>query len=105
LPDSTLPYLIITKQQYDVFSNPDTGKIIDIYADKNPTFVVYGVATDYCVKCVVEGLLTRGKKVAIITDAIRSVDPSSEAELLTKFAQSGALLTITDVVTQRAKAN
>jgi hypothetical protein len=42
--------------------------------------------------------LSRGKKVAIVVDAIRAVDPSSEADLLTKFAKAGALLTVTDVV-------
>ena len=45
-----------------------------------------------------EGLLDRGKKVAIVADAVRAVDPSSEAGLLTEFARRGVLLTVTDVV-------
>jgi nicotinamidase/pyrazinamidase len=98
LPESPLPYLTIHKKEYDVFSVPEIDLILEIYSEETPTFVVYGVATDYCVKCAVEGLLARGKKVALVTDAIRAVDPSSEADLLTKFAQNGALLTITDVV-------
>jgi nicotinamidase/pyrazinamidase len=97
-PYPLLPHLTIHKTQYDVFRNPDADRVIDIYSDEDPTFVVYGVATDYCVKCAVEGLLDRGKKVAVVVDAIRAVDPSSEADLLTKFAQDGALLTVTDVV-------
>ncbi len=98
LPDPLPPHLTIHKQKYDVFSNPDADRVIDRYSEENPTFVVYGVATDYCVKCAVQGLLDRGKKVALVVDAIRAVDPASEADLLTEFARSGALLTVTDVV-------
>ncbi len=98
LPDPIPPHLTIHKQQYDVFSNPDADRVVERYAKGAPTFVVYGVATDYCVKCAVEGLLDRAKKVALVVDAICAVDPSSEAGLLTKFAQRGALLTVTDVV-------
>jgi nicotinamidase/pyrazinamidase len=99
LPPDPLPiHLTIHKTRYDVFSNPDADRVIDVYSEENPTFVVYGVATDYCVKCAVEGLISRGKKVALVVDAIRGVDPSSEADLLTRFAQEGALLTVTDVV-------
>jgi nicotinamidase/pyrazinamidase len=98
LPDPLPAQLTIPKTQYDVFSNPDADRVIDRYSQENPTFVVYGVATDYCVKCAVEGLISRGKRVALVVDAIRAVDPSSEADLLTKFAQNGALLTLTDVV-------
>jgi nicotinamidase/pyrazinamidase len=100
LPDPIPAHLTIHKQQYDVFSNPDAGRLVEHYAKGDPTFVVYGVATDYCVKCAVEGLLERGKKVALVVDAIRGVDPSSEAGLLTKFAQRGTLLTLTEVVTR-----
>ena len=92
------PHLTLFKTRYDVFSNPDADRVVAVYAEDDPTFVVYGVATDYCVKCAVEGLLDRGKKVALVVDAIRAVDPSSEAGLLTTFAQRGALLTVTDVV-------
>jgi nicotinamidase/pyrazinamidase len=98
LPESGLPHLTINKREYDVFSVPEIDQILEIYAQKTPTFVVYGVATDYCVKCAVEGLLARGKKVALVADAVRAVDPSSESDLLTRFTQAGALLTITDVV-------
>ncbi len=98
LPRSKLPHLEINKKEYDVFSVPEIDLILDLYSRDNPTFVVYGVATDYCVRCAVEGLLRRGKRVAIVADAIRAVDPSSEAGGLTRFAQEGALLTITEVV-------
>ena len=98
LPVPIPGHLTIPKQQYDVFSNPDADRVVEHYAQGDPTFVVYGVATDYCVRCAVEGLLGRGRKVALVVDAIRAVDPSTEADLLTEFARLGALLTVTEVV-------
>jgi nicotinamidase/pyrazinamidase len=98
LPSPLPPYLTLPKQQYDVFSNPDAARVVEHYARGEPTFVVYGVATDYCVRCAVEGLLGLGKKVALVVDAIRAVDPASEADLLTGFARRGALLTRAEVV-------
>jgi len=98
IPDTIPPHLTIHKGAYDVFSTPEADAIIARYARNEPTFVVYGVATDYCVRCVVAGLLQRGHKVAVVVDAIRAVDPDQEAAELTRFARGGALLTVADVV-------
>ena len=38
------------------------------------TAIVYGVATDYCVKDAVVGLLKRGIKVSIVEDAVKGID-------------------------------
>ncbi len=91
-------HLTIHKRQFDLFGAPGADRVVELYARGDPTFVVYGVATDYCVRCAVEGLLGRGRKVALVVDAIRAVDASAEADLLTRFARAGALLTMTDVV-------
>jgi nicotinamidase/pyrazinamidase len=97
-PNAVRPHITIEKSTYDLFSNRDTERIVELYGQNRPTFVVYGVATDYCVKVAVLGLLTRGHRVAIVVDAIRAVDPACEAQILTDFARRGALLTLTDVV-------
>ena len=97
--DGDLPrHLTLQKRELDVFSRPDAGDLIARYNWNGPAFVAYGVATDYCVRVNVEGLLQQQCRVAIVIDAIRAIDRSVEAGILTDFARRGALLTVTDVV-------
>lgn len=98
VPAAIVPHLTIHKRAYDVFSTPEAAPIFALYGRDRPTFVVYGVATDYCVRCVVDGLRERGHDVALVVDAIRAVDPAREEIELTRFAGAGALLTVADVV-------
>lgn len=91
-------HLTVEKREFDVFSHPEADRLVALYARNRPTFVVYGVATDYCVKAAALGLLERGCKVAVVVDAIRGIDRDGEAEVLAEFTRRGALLTITEVV-------
>jgi nicotinamidase/pyrazinamidase len=91
-------HLTIQKRVFDVFRHPDADRLFNLYRRTHPTFVVYGVTTDYCVKAAVEGLLNRGSSVAVVVDAIRAIDRAGEPEILTEFVRRGALLTLTGVV-------
>jgi nicotinamidase/pyrazinamidase len=91
-------HLTIQKQNYDAFRHPHFDQIMGLYTPDHPTFVVYGVATDYCVKTAVLGLLARNQTVVIVVDAMRPVDPENEAVELTDFVQRGATLVLTEVV-------
>ncbi len=91
-------HLTVEKVTYDLFNRADATEIVARYARNDPTFVVYGVATDYCVGCAVRGLLDRGCRVALVVDAIRAIDLEQEARILTDFANSGVLLTLADIV-------
>ena len=91
-------HLTLNKQELDVFSRQDADDLVARYNQSGPTFVVYGVATDYCVRAAVEGLLARRCRVAIVADAVRAIDPAKEAELMTDWAGRGVLLTMTDLV-------
>ena len=90
-----MPHATLEKRQYDLFSHADADSVIGIYAANDPTFVVYGVATDYCVAAAVRGLLKRGHRVAIVVDAIRGVDQRDEGAVLTSLVALGATLTLT----------
>ena len=95
----TPPRLTLSKSKYDVFDRPDAESVFKAYSQRGQAvFVVYGVATDYCVKKVVEGLLGRGHRVALVADAIRAVEPLNEPDVLTEFVRLGAVLTLTDAV-------
>jgi nicotinamidase/pyrazinamidase len=91
-------HLTLQKRDLDVFSRLDADELIDRYNQEHPTFIVYGVATDYCVRAAVEGLLQRHCRVAIVVDAVRAIDGDAETQILTDFARRGALLTVTDAV-------
>lgn len=100
--DALPPHLTLHKCRYDLFTQKAAEGLVATYGRDRPTFVVYGVATDYCVKAAVLGLLRRGRNVAVVADAIRAVDPAAEADVLTDFARRGATLTLTEAVAARS---
>jgi len=88
--------IIVEKQALDVFTNPNFTALLDrLQADR---YVVYGVATDYCVRCDAMGLLRTGKPVSIVTDAIAAINAEDGARVLEQFtAQGGSLTTLREV--------
>src|SRR4051812_22366763 len=66
LPDRVPAHLTIHKHEYDLFSHPLAGEVIARLDANRPLFVVYGVATDYCVRAAVDGLLERSCRVAVV---------------------------------------
>ena len=82
--------VLFEKQTFDVFSNPKIETYLNYI--KPEQVVVYGVATDYCVKAAVEGLLDRNYSVLLLTDAIRAVDPHNEQKILDELVAKGAKL-------------
>jgi nicotinamidase/pyrazinamidase len=89
--------IIVEKQALDVFSNPQFPALLErLAADR---YVVYGVATDYCVRCVVTGLLATGKPVALVTDAIAAVNVEDGARTVNEFvARGGTLTTVSELL-------
>jgi nicotinamidase/pyrazinamidase len=94
----TVPsHLTLQKRRYDLFSHPEADRVVSFYARSGPTtFVVYGVATDYCVGCAVRGLRERGHRVLVVTDAVAAVDPETLPATLEEFDKLGAERTTTD---------
>lgn len=84
------PQIIVEKQKLDAFTNPALRPFLQ--ALRAERFVVYGVVTEICVRCAVGGLLTLGKPVEIVTDAVRALDEPAAQEMLRNFQASGVRL-------------
>lgn len=80
------------KQSFDMFDNPNLEFLIK---DFNPV-VVFGVATDYCVRAAAEGFLTRRKTVYLVKDAIKAVTPEEGENALQKMQAKGCIIVTTD---------
>ena len=104
LPEDLSGYQQVTLQKntLDVFDNPHTDALLarlnptaSPAFDPQPEFVLFGVATEYCVHCAAEGLLRRGRRVALVTDAVRSLDPDQGRQILANLQSRGARLLTT----------
>jgi nicotinamidase/pyrazinamidase len=101
LPDDILrcPQIIFEKQTLDVFDNPHAGELVErLGGDRE--YVVFGVVTEYCVRLAAKGLLGRGRKVAIVKDAIEALNPEDGRRALDELQALGARM----ITTQEALA-
>lgn len=86
--------IVILKDNFDVFKgNPYTDEILKMIRPE--AAVVYGVATNVCVDYAVRGLLERGIKVYVPTDAIKELPGLPLEEVLNNWKEKGAVLTKT----------
>lgn len=82
--------ILIAKQQLNVFSVPELMPLLNrLNADR---YVVYGVVTEICVEFAAMGLLETGKRVEIVTDAVRCLDDSKAARMFERFTAAGGVL-------------
>lgn len=97
LADEVLSYpqAVVEKQTLDVFDNPHTNELVERLGPE-AEYVVFGVVTEYCVRCAAKGLLERGRKVYVVRDAIETLDPVDGARTLKELQSLGAHLITTD---------
>lgn len=95
------------KEVYSLFANPNANSVlVELlpYSDDEVEYVVFGVATDYCVKAAALGLVEFCKKeklkftVKLVTDAIAGVDKKTTKEALEEMEASGIEFVTTDKV-------
>lgn len=82
--------LILEKQELDCFSNPHLKPLLDEF--KADRYVVYGVVSEICVRLCAFGLLKTGKRVEIVTDAVKALDPAAAEWMFTEFKKAGGHL-------------
>lgn len=105
LPPRILDYqqIVLQKQTFDVFDNPQTDKVLKRLGTE-PEFVVFGVVTEYCVRCAAKGLLERGRKVAVVRDAIETLKPEDGRRTLDELKALGARLVTTEEAIAAARS-
>lgn len=81
------------KQSYDVFTNPALELFLEMARIKEA--IVYGVATDFCVRAAVLGMQRRGVQCYVVEDAIKGVFPDKSKQALEEMVNTGAKLTTT----------
>lgn len=106
LPPRILDYqqIVLQKQTLDVFDNPHASAIVERLGSA-AEYVVFGVVTEYCVRCAAKGLLDRGRKVFVVEDAIETLKPEDGRRTLEELKGLGARLISTSEAVALAKSN
>ncbi len=109
---SAVQQVILQKNTLDVFANPHVNSLLGRLNAKsspqfeaNPEIVVFGVATEYCVRHAADGLLRNGRRVAIVTDAIKALDEGKGQEVLNELESRGARLISTEEALARVNVS
>jgi len=78
--------IIVEKQTLDIFDNPIAERLLRVLPHRA---IVFGVATEYCVKIACLGLRQRGVQTVVISDAIRALAPNTDKEALEEMRMAG----------------
>ncbi len=87
--------IVMEKQTLDDFDNAHIGKVLE-QLGREAEYCVFGVVTEYCVRLAALGLLARGYRTAIITDAIETLDRETGKRTIEEFTAHGARLITTE---------
>lgn len=83
--------VILDKQELDCFSNPRLAPLLaELGAERA---VVYGVVTEICVRLAAFGLLQRGLRVEVVTDAVEALEEGAARKMFSEFQAAGGHLT------------
>ncbi len=88
--------IIVESQTFDIFDSINTDEIAKKLDARS--YVVFGVAADYCVKEAVLGLLKYGYNVSLVTDATKAITKEGKEEALKEMKDAGAVFTTTEDV-------
>lgn len=88
--------LFFEKQSYDIFTNPAFEVFLQMADVKEA--IVYGVATDICVRAAVLGMQERKIQCYVVEDAIKGVFPDKTEQALEEMAKAGAKFVKTEDV-------
>ncbi len=91
-------HYIVKKRVFDLFSNRWLEGLRERGAFRGEPCVVFGVATDYCVRACALGLAETGARVLLVEDAIRGVTDDTTSRTINEMRAAGVEFTTTDEV-------
>jgi nicotinamidase/pyrazinamidase len=91
---------IVEKPTYDPQDNPNFAAILKALGQRRA--VVFGVATEYCVRAVALALRRHGFKVDLVVDAIKPISEEGSRKALEEMATAGVRMVTTAEVWQSA---
>ncbi|HKH99420.1 MAG TPA: isochorismatase family cysteine hydrolase [Candidatus Sulfotelmatobacter sp.] len=97
LPEDLSKYqqILLEKQTLNIFESRHADALVQRLGSR-AEFVVFGVVTEYCVNFAVKGLLERGRRVAVVRDAIETLKREDGETTVAALERLGARLTTTD---------
>ncbi len=97
LPEDLSQYqqILLEKQTLDIFESRHADALVQRLGN-HAEFVMFGVVTEYCVRFAAKGLLQRGRRVAIVQDAIETLQPEDGQKTIAELGRLGARITTTD---------
>jgi nicotinamidase/pyrazinamidase len=97
LPSDLSPYqqILLEKQTLNIFESRHADTLVHRLGNR-AEFVVFGVVTEYCVGFAAKGLLQRGRRVAVVRDAIETLKPEEGDKAIAELQQLGARVITAD---------
>jgi nicotinamidase/pyrazinamidase len=97
LPEDLSQYqqILLEKQTLNIFESRHADALVQRLGSR-AELVVFGVVTEYCVSFAVKGLLERGRRVAVVQDAIETLKQEDGQKTVAELKRLGARLTTTD---------
>lgn len=97
LPEDLSKYqqILLEKQTLNIFESRHADALVQRLGSQ-AEFVVFGVVTEYCVSFAVKGLLERGRRVALVRDAIETLKKEDGQKTIAELEQLGARLIATN---------
>jgi nicotinamidase/pyrazinamidase len=94
-------HIVVKKKVFDLFSNRWLEGLRRRGDFNGESCVVFGVATDYCVRACALGLAEAGAHVLLVEDAVRGVAGETISRTIDEMRAAGVEFTTTDEVLKR----
>ena len=97
LPEHLSDYqqILMEKQTLNIFESRHAEALVQRLGS-DAEFVVFGVVTEYCVSFAAKGLLERGRRIAVVRDAIETLKQEEGEKTIADLQRLGARIITTD---------